>query len=240
MLRLLRLLGRRLLRILLRVLRLLLWILLRLLRRRLLRVLWLLRVLLRLLRILLRLLLWVALLRRVLRLLRILRLLRLLRLTVLAVHVRIVPAIRLTAVLASLSLTCAASGLAPAVPVADAIALVAPPSARVLTAGGIEHEIAFTGERRIVRLLPVELEHVAAQRSGEVADDFLALSLIDPDALDRARLHSTSGVVGFELHRTERRSPETERTSRLHLARRWRAVLCVGWLDRGAAAVRGC
>src|SRR5689334_3144849 len=101
--------------------------------------------------------------------------------------------------------------LPPAVPVADAIALVAPPATGVLPALLVEHEEALAGQRRIVGLLPAELQHVAAQVAGEVADDFLALALIDPDALQAAGGETAVAVVGFDLHGAERRAPHPER-----------------------------
>src|SRR5205814_6738764 len=68
--------------------------------------------------------------------------------------------------------------LTPAAPVADAIALVAPPAPRVLAALDVEHEEALADERRVVGLLPAEREHVAAQVACEVADDLLTLALV--------------------------------------------------------------
>src|SRR5215510_4207595 len=114
---------------------------------------------------------------------------------------------------------------APAVPVADAIALVAPPAACVLAALHVEHEVALPGQRRVVRLLPAERQDVAAQVAGEVSDDLLPLPLVHPDALEAARREPAVTVVGLDLHGAERRAPQTEREVGLHLLRRRCAVL---------------
>src|SRR5213078_5123233 len=84
---------------------------------------------------------------------------------------------------------------------------------------------ALAGQRRIVGLLPAELQHVAAQVAGEVADHFLALALVDPDALDAPRVEATLAVVGLDLDGAERRPPQAERALRVHLLRRRRAGL---------------
>src|SRR5678816_721055 len=148
----------------------------------------------------LRLLRLVRLLRRLLRLIG----LRLIRLRLLLARIRLLrAAIWRSAVLPRLRRSLLAVCLPPAVPVADAILLLAPPPSRVLTPGLLEHEISLAAQRRVVRLLPAELQHVAAQVAGEVADDVLALSLVHPDALHRARLDAAVRVVGLDLHGTE-------------------------------------
>src|SRR3569623_1636640 len=127
--------------------------------------------------------------------------------------------------------------LPPAVPVADAIVLVAPPPARVLAARLLELDVAFAGERRVAGLLPVELEDVAAQPAVEVADHVLALALIHPDALDGAGADAAARVIGVDLHRAEVGAPQAERARRLHLRRR-RGLLILR-LGRGALILVG-
>src|SRR6185503_3145498 len=76
--------------------------------------------------------------------------------------------------------------LTPAVPVADAIVMIAPPPARVLATGLLEHEEAFARQRRLRGLLPLEAKHVALERSVEVADHVLALTRVLPHAVHGA------------------------------------------------------
>ena len=106
----------------------------------------------------------------------------------------------------------------------NAVAAIAPPATVVLPTLRIEHQVALAGQRRVRRLLPAELEHVAAQVAGEVADDLLSLLLVDPDPLQRATPQAPLAVVGLDLHRAEVRAPQPERRGRFHLLRRRRLV----------------
>src|SRR5262249_25052301 len=112
-------------------------------------------------------------------------------------------------------------------------------AARVLPALHVEHEVAFAGQRWVVRLLPAELEDVASQVAGEVSDDFLALPLVDPDAVQVAGRQATLAVVGLDLHRAQCRAPQAERAGAVHRLRRWRVVLAVGPRRGGRLALAG-